>query len=58
VGINDKGQIICHGINFIGSAGYFAYYLLTLKPSPDLNEDNIVDFRDLAELAAHWLEER
>jgi hypothetical protein len=55
--INNRGQVICSGR---GGKSYPTYYLLTPKPalSPDLNEDGIVNLRDLSELAEHWLEER
>jgi len=63
--INNKGQIVGTGVTYTGWVGATyvirtSAFILTPKPkpSPDLNEDGIVNLYDLSELAEHWLEER
>lgn len=53
--INNKGQIVGVGKT---TENENAVFLMTPKPSPDLNEDGIVNFYDLAILGEHWLEEK
>jgi len=57
--INNNGWIIGDGVNR-NRDGYLSPFLAKplKEPSADLNKDGIVNFKDLAELAEHWLEER
>jgi probable HAF family extracellular repeat protein len=57
--INDKGQIVGYS-EMRNEPGSQYAFLMTPKPKPsaDLNEDGIVNLRDLSELANYWLEER
>jgi len=54
--INNKGQIVGIGKT---TENKIAIFLMTPipQPSPDLNEDGIVNLEDLAELSGRWLEE-
>jgi probable HAF family extracellular repeat protein len=57
--INDKGQIVGYGEGHNEPGSQYAFVMTPKpKPSPDLNEDGIVNLHDLSELAEHWLEER
>lgn len=57
--INDKGQIVGYGEGRNEPGSQYAFIMTPKsKPSADLNEDGIVNLRDLSELANHWLEER
>jgi probable HAF family extracellular repeat protein len=55
--INNKGQIVGNGI-IRGSSNTYAFIMTPIPLEGDLNEDGIVNLRDLSELANHWLEER
>ena len=63
ISINDSGQIIGHGyLNYDKGTGRWRMpypFLMNKKDlEGDLNKDGIVNLKDLAELAEHWLEER
>jgi hypothetical protein len=56
--INDKGQIIGYGY-LKNEKGFHSAFLMMPRPlEGDLNNDGIVNLRDLSELVEHWLEER
>ena len=55
--INNKGQIVGYGI-IRGSSNTYAFLMTPVHLEGDLNEDGVVNLRDLSELAEHWLEER
>jgi probable HAF family extracellular repeat protein len=54
--INDKGQIVGYGEGHNEPGSQYAFVMTPIPLEGDLNNDGIVNLRDLSELANHWLD--